>query len=157
MRGLVQDIRFGARLLGRNVGFTIAAVLALGLGIGVNTAAFTAYKALFARPLDARDAGRMVNLTLTRHSGWAPARFSYPDYQAYRDQLRSLSGVIAMGPQDFLTLSGAGGRRSQRGLASGSVMETLGLVPRSAIASDAEQASVMFVSEIGRASCRERV
>ncbi len=56
MRGLIQDVRYGARLLRRNIAFTIAAVLALGLGIGANTAAFTAYKALFARPLDARDA-----------------------------------------------------------------------------------------------------
>jgi predicted permease len=147
MRGLIQDIRFGARLLGRNVGFTIAAVLALGLGIGVNTAAFTAYKALFVRPLDARDAGSMVNLALTRRSGVTDPIFSYPDYQVYRDQLRSFTGVIAAGDQEFVTLSGAGGRRSQRGLASGSLLETLGMVPPSAIASDAEQASVMPVSE----------
>jgi predicted permease len=129
------------------VGFTIAAVLALGLGIGVNMAAFTAWKVLFARPLDARDASSMVNLALLRQSGSTDAQFSYPDYQAYHDQLRSFTGVIATSGEDLLTLSGVGGRRSQRGVTSGSLMETLGIVPPSATASDAEMASVMPVSE----------
>jgi hypothetical protein len=43
--------------------------LPLGLGIGANTTAFTAWKAFFARPLDARDEGSMVNLALVRQSG----------------------------------------------------------------------------------------
>ena len=70
-------------------------VLALALGIGVNTAVFTAYKAFVARPLDARDPGTLVNLSLHLQSGATRARFSYPDYEAYRDGLRSFSGVIA--------------------------------------------------------------
>ena len=51
-------------MLLRNRGFTIVAVLALGLGIGVNTAVFTAYRVMIARPLDARDPGEMVNLAV---------------------------------------------------------------------------------------------
>jgi predicted permease len=145
--GVIQDLRYGARLLCRNAGFTVAAVLALGLGIGVNTAAFTAWKALFARPLDARDASSMVNLGLLRQSGSTDAEFSYPDYIVYRDHLRSFTGVIATSNEDLLTLSGVGGRRSERGVASGSLMETLGIVPASAVANDAEMTSVMPVSE----------
>jgi hypothetical protein len=55
---VLQDLRYGARMLYRNAGFTSVAILALALGIGVNTAGFTAYKAMVARPLDARDPGR---------------------------------------------------------------------------------------------------
>jgi hypothetical protein len=48
----------------------------------VNTAVFTAYKAMVARPLDARDPGEMVNLALIRNSGVTDYKFSYPDYVA---------------------------------------------------------------------------
>ena len=64
-----QDLRYAARMLRRNLGFTTVAVLALALGIGVNTAVLTAYKAMVARPLQARDPGEMVNLALLRDSG----------------------------------------------------------------------------------------
>src|SRR5215475_12365049 len=94
---LFQDLRYAARMLCRNPGFTTVAVLALGLGIGVNTAVFTAYQAMIARPLDARNPGEMVNLGLVRGSvAEAPdPAFSYPDYEAYRDTVRSFQGVIA--------------------------------------------------------------
>ena len=92
---LLQDLRYGARTLRRNPSFTIVSILALALGIGVNVAVFTAYKAFIARPLDARDPDTLVNLSLRLQSGATDARFSYPDYEAYRDGLRSFSGVIA--------------------------------------------------------------
>ena len=55
---VLQDLRYGARTLLRNAGFTAVSVFALALGIGINTAVFTAYKAFIARPLDARDPAR---------------------------------------------------------------------------------------------------
>jgi hypothetical protein len=76
---VLQDLRYGARMLWRNPGFTVVAVLALALGIGVNTASFTAYKAFFDRPLDAHDPKRMVNIALMPRSGGLEAFFSYPD------------------------------------------------------------------------------
>jgi hypothetical protein len=47
---LFQDLRYGARMLRRNPGCTAVAVIALALGIRVNTAVFSAYKAMVARP-----------------------------------------------------------------------------------------------------------
>jgi hypothetical protein len=73
---VLQDLRYGVRMLFRNAGFTAVSVLALALGIGVNTATFTAYKALVGRSLDARDPGRMVNLTLVLQSGASSFLFS---------------------------------------------------------------------------------
>ena len=52
---ILQDLRYGARMLFRNAGFTTVAILALAIGIGVNTTAFTVYKAVFGRSLDARE------------------------------------------------------------------------------------------------------
>lgn len=143
---VMQDLRYGARMLWRNAGFTLAAVLALGIGIGVNTAALTAYKAFFARPLDARDPGGMVNAALVLSSGRTEPYFSYPDYEAYRDHLHSFSGLIAeSGNYGQLILSGAGGIANQRSSAEGSLVGRLGLFPHSA--SDKEFAGAMIVSE----------
>jgi predicted permease len=141
---VLQDLRYGARMLSRSVGFTAAAVFALALGIGVNATVFTAYKAGFARPLDARNPGEMVNLALVRPSGAADFNFSYPDYQAYRDSAQSFAGLIAFRPER-MALSDAGGIMSQRTAAARSAMGRLGLLPPGT--SSAEFASVYAVSE----------
>jgi macrolide transport system ATP-binding/permease protein len=141
---VLQDLRYGARTLLRNARFTAVSILALALGIGVNTAVFTAYKAFVVRPLDARDPGTMVNVALRLQSGLTSARFSYPDYEAYRDHLHSFSGVIAFSIEQ-LRLTGAEGIRSQRSAEDGSAMRRLGLLPPAA--NNAEFASTFMVSE----------
>jgi predicted permease len=104
LEGVRQDLRYAARTLFRHRAFTAIAILALALGIAVNAIVFTAYRALVARPLDARDPDTLVNLVLRLQSGATEARFSYLDFEAYRDNLRSLSGVIAVSTE-VLTLS----------------------------------------------------
>jgi predicted permease len=142
---LLQDLRYGARMLYRNIGFTAVAVLALALGIGVNTTVFTAYKAMVARPLDARDPATMVNLALTREAGSvADFSVSYPDYEAYRDSVHSFSGLITFNPER-LTLSNAGSIVSHSTAVADSRLGRLGLL--SSGASNAEFASAFAVSE----------
>src|SRR5882757_1989407 len=147
---ILQDLRYGARMLRRNAGFTIAAVLALAIGIGVNTAAFTAYKAFFKRSLDARVSGRMVNLALMVHSGSGDqavnplAFFSIPDYEAYRDRVHSFNGVIAAANPQNLTLTGAGWVASQRRSLTGSLAGMLRLLPSGG---NTETASTFLVSD----------
>src|SRR6266576_2323967 len=141
---VLQDLRYGVRMLFRNAGFTAVSVLALALGIGVNTAAFTAYKTLVRRPLDARDPGQMVNLALTLQSDANASQFSYPDYEAYRDQLHCFSGLIASS-HDQLTLTDAGGVVSGRSAVAGSLLGRLGLLPPGA--KNAEFAGTLGVSE----------
>ena len=97
-----QDVRYGARLLLGNLRYTTAAVVALAIGIGVSTTLFTAYRAMIARPLDARRPREMVNLAVVRQSGDAAFSFSYPDFEAYRDSVRSFSGVVAFTFEHFL-------------------------------------------------------
>jgi predicted permease len=144
---VLQDLRYGLRMLMRNAGFTIAAVLALALGIGVNTAAFTAYKVMFDRPLDARDASQMVNVALVQHSGALSSWFSYPDYETYRDRLHSFSGVIAAYNGDMPMLSGVAGYTGQRSSGTGTFLGKLGLIPPTPAASGAEPAITFTVSE----------
>jgi hypothetical protein len=141
---LTQDLRYATRMLRKSPVFTVAAILALALGIGVNTAVFTAYKAMVARSLDAHDPGEMVNLAMIRHSDAADFEFSYPDYEAYRDSAHSFNGLIAFRPEQ-MTLLNAGGIVSQSTSAAGSPLGRLGLL--SSRASNAEFASIFVVSE----------
>ena len=60
MRNLVADLRYGFRILLRNPGFTLAAIVVLALGIGANTAIFSIVNAVLLRPLPYQDASRIM-------------------------------------------------------------------------------------------------
>jgi len=63
MRTFLQDVRFGLRVLWKSKGFTVVAVLTLGLGIGVNAAIFSGVSAFVLRPLDgAEEPSRLVSV-----------------------------------------------------------------------------------------------
>ena len=93
---LIQDLRFGARSLRKNPGFTFVAVLILGLGIGVNTAVFTAIDNLLGRTVHFAEPEQLVLVTNVRSSGVLDT-LSYPVYERFRDHAQSLSGIFAFG------------------------------------------------------------
>jgi len=94
MRTLLQDLRYGLRVLRKSPGFTAVAVLTLGLGIGVNTAIFSGVSAFMLRPLSGvSDAGRLVAL-FEATEGSAYQDFSYPDYLDYREQSTTFEAIV---------------------------------------------------------------
>ena len=92
---LWRDLRYGARMLVKNPGFTCVAVLALALGIGVDTAMYTIVNGALSwdMGLDKPDQVVAVISTNTRHSEqWGE---SYPDFRDFRAHVKSLTGLAA--------------------------------------------------------------
>jgi len=128
MRVLWQDLRFAARLLGRNPGFTALAVLSLALGIGVSTAIFSLVRAVLLPPLPVPDAGRLVSIyhRYTRGQEYLSST-SYPDYEYYRDHNRVLSGLMAYGRVPLSVRIGEQAEQISGELATANYFSVLGL------------------------------
>src|SRR6185369_8895988 len=81
---LLQDLRYGRRLLARNPGFTLIAIVTLALGIGANTAIFSIVNAFLLRPLPYGDPNRLVMVD-SQHRGQSMG-VSFLDYEDWRRQ-----------------------------------------------------------------------
>jgi putative ABC transport system permease protein len=108
MSNLLQDARYGFRMLAKNPGFTAVAVLTLALGIGANTAEFSVVYTTLLRPLPYRQPDRLVTLGESR----AQAHFSYPDtsYPDYLDWTAHVRSFESLAGYSFnaFTYSSAG-------------------------------------------------
>src|SRR5262245_14049478 len=96
MQTLWQDIRFGLRIMRNAPGFTAVAALALALGIGVNTTILSVVNGFIIRPLPVENPDELVAPFMGSKQepqvwGW----FSYPNYVDFRQQNKSLSGLLA--------------------------------------------------------------
>ncbi|MGH9308781.1 MAG: ABC transporter permease, partial [Vicinamibacterales bacterium] len=127
---VVQDLRFGLRMLLKNPTFTCVAVLTLALGIGANTAVFTFVDALLLRPLPGvTQPDRLVQLGRQYSDKTYPSDSTYPDYVDYRDQNTVLSGVAVSSPRSFHLSTGGATERVDGELVSGNYFDVLGAVP----------------------------
>ncbi len=97
METLWQDIKFGARMLAKNPGFTAVAVLSLALGIGVNTSIFSVVNAILFKPLPVPESERLAAVFSTSdgNSFIREAPLAYPDYEDFRDQTEVFDGLFA--------------------------------------------------------------
>jgi predicted permease len=107
-----RDLRYGARALGKNPGFTMAAVMAIALGIGVNTGIFSVLNGVALRLLPIPKAEQIVSVDqifhgkLSRNVHGEPGLFSYPEYKNYRDHNHVFTGLLAYEPFLEVTLGG---------------------------------------------------
>lgn len=101
MRGLprlesvLQDVRYGLRMMRRGPAFTAIATVTLGVGIGLNTTVFTVYDSIALRLLPVKDPGSVVRLKRWYESRRTSDRFTQADYRYVRDHAQSLSSVAA--------------------------------------------------------------
>jgi putative ABC transport system permease protein len=94
MQTLWQDLRYGARTLFKQPGFTLIAVLTLALGIGANTAIFGLFSGVLLRPLPFPNAHELI---VAQGSSWIPT----VQFQAWRDRQQSLAQMAAYYPREY--------------------------------------------------------
>jgi predicted permease len=127
MRTFIQDLRYGLRVLAKNPGFTVVAVLTLALGIGASTAIFSVVYGVLLRPLPYPRPDQIVDLREVNAEG-GRMNFADPNFEDVRSQNHSLQGVaeyaawlqsvsggseptrsmVASVSRDFFPLMGAG-------------------------------------------------
>jgi len=130
-----MDVRYAARSLAKNPAFTIVAVLAIALGIGVNTGIFSILNGVALKPLPIPSSGQMVSIDqifhgkLHRNVHGEPTLFSYLEYLTYRRDNRVLSGLIAYAPFIMASLPGEPPKQLFGSAASCNYFDVLQITP----------------------------
>lgn len=123
---LIQDVRYCLRQLRRSPGFTAVAVLTLALGIGANTAIFSAAEAALLRSWPAKAPERLVKIIARTPQG-RDDTFSYPDYRDLTEQNRLIAGILAYSRRAKILRVGAETRLVRDDLISPNYFTVLGI------------------------------
>src|SRR5688572_2831827 len=119
MQTLLQDLRYGIRILLKNPGFTAVAVSSLAFGIGVNSTIFSLVNALLLRePSGVHEPDRLLSVwNLERGRGASldnAMQLCYLDYVYYRDHSQTFSGLLAYGSDGVRVSWSRGGQAEMR-------------------------------------------
>jgi len=130
MNALLQDLRYGLRMLAKNPGFTAVSLLTLGLGIGANSTIFSWVNSTLLDPIPSvTRTGDLVTVMRGERSEHPTPPFSYLDYEDLRENNRSFSGLLAY-YDDFMSLTGTGKpERTYGALTSANYFDVLGVRP----------------------------
>jgi putative ABC transport system permease protein len=121
-------MRYALRTLLRSPGFATAAVLTLGLGIGANTAIFSAVDAALLRPLPFNHAEKLVQIWET-HPSFPHLAVAFPDYIDWQTQSKSFEQVAAWGYNVFQITGQGEPEQVDGGIVSDNFLATIGLKP----------------------------
>ena len=124
------ELRYAFRQLWKSPGFSLVAIIGLGLGIGANVALFSVINSVFLRPLPYRDPGRLVRLSSTAEAqNLTRVGFSYSRYRIVEEQQQVFSD-LALSAGNAFTLTGRGDPEQLIAIhASAALLPTLGLEP----------------------------
>ena len=96
-----RDLKHGIRVLIKNPGFTIIAIVSIAIGVGANAAMFSVADGLVFRPLPVPRASEVVSiLGQARDTGFGNRNVSYPDYLDLRDRSRTFEAIVAYQKRD---------------------------------------------------------
>jgi putative ABC transport system permease protein len=129
MNTLLQDIKYGLRVLAKSPGFTTIAILTLALGIGANTAIFSVVYAALLRPLPYTQANRLLTLSEVRHAQDTYWDSSYPDYQDWMKQSKTFEALAGISGDGFVFRGGGEPQLLQGAQATTNFFSTLGVKP----------------------------
>jgi putative ABC transport system permease protein len=127
---LKQDTGFAMRMMRKNLGFTIAAIIVLGLGIGANTAIFSVVNAVLLKPLPFEHGERLLMLSQrTVPGGDGVGRSSVPELTDYRAQNRTMDGIVEYHNMQFILLGRSEPERVETGVVSWNFFDVFGVKP----------------------------
>jgi putative ABC transport system permease protein len=126
---LRQDSGFALRMMRKNLGFTIAAIVVLGLGIGANTAIFSVVNAVLLKPLPYKHGERLLMLSQRTARDGGIGRSSVPELNDYRSQNRSLDGIVEYHNMQFILLGRSEPERVETGVVSWNFFQLFGVNP----------------------------
>jgi putative ABC transport system permease protein len=135
MNALLQDIRYGLRMLAKSPGFALVAILTLALGIGANAAIFQLIDAVRLRTLPVKDPSTLAIVHIEKHN-WGSgnfngpyAEFTFPLWQEVKQRQQAFSSIAAWGGGSFNLARGGEVDEAPTIFVSGDFFSTLGVEP----------------------------
>src|ERR1043165_2422243 len=127
---MLQDFRFAVRTLIKTPAFTLAAVVCLALGIGVNATIFSCVRALLLRPFPYRAPEELVAVGESNPKrGWHNNPVSYPNYLSWQKENKTLESMGMYGGASYNLAIGEGADWVQGGTVTWTMFHTLGIRP----------------------------
>src|ERR687895_617252 len=130
MNNLIQDIRFGVRMLLKSPSVSIVAIIALALGIGANTAIFSVVNAVLLRPLPFPNPDTLVQIFETDpQRGYVSGSHSYPNFFDLREQSTVFEHIASYYSSNFIMTGRGEPVRLEGAVATADLFPLLGIAP----------------------------